>query len=197
MYVAPCGQETEKVYFVDFQGKTVIGPTVALSVVRSNPELTKHPYFGQWSNGNILMYSLGGKFYYSIPYYKKEANTILPQMVAVVNAEDQSMGFHTIKNPRDPTEVSMATTYAFQRIGVNTIGENQINGTLVDKKEYVEDGNTRWFLNIQTPEGKAIEVLVRVEVLHIEEISRIINLKLGDPISVRVDQDNVVAEVLS
>lgn len=197
MYIAPCGEETEKVYFVDFEGKTIIGPSVALSVIRSNPELTKHPYFNQWSSGNILMYSLGEKFYYSIPYYKKEVSTVLPQMVAVVNAQDQSMGFHIIQNPRDTAEVSMATTYAFQHIGVNTIEENEINGTLVDKEEYVEDGNTRWFLDIQITEGTTIEVLVKVEVLHREEISKIMNLKFGDAISVRVDQDRVVAEVLS
>lgn len=201
MYIAPCGEETEKVYFVDFGGKTVIGPSVALSVVRSNAELTKHPNFNQWSSGNILMYSLGGEFYYSIPYYKQEAGTILPQMVAVVNAQDQSMGFHIIQNPRDSTEVSTGMTYAFQRIGVNVgtinLEKNKVNGTLVDKEDYVENGNTRWLLNIHTTEGTIIEVQAKVELLEVEVISEIINLKVGDVISVRLDQNGFVVEILS
>jgi len=198
MYVAPCGDKTGKVYFVDFKGQTIIGPDVALSIVRSNQEMkSKHPIFDQWKNGNILMYSINERFYYVIPYYKEEAAMLLPQMVTVVNAQDQSMGFYPIQNPKDPNEVSMATTYAFQRIGVKTTEEAVFNGTLVAKNEYIENGNTRWLLNIQLTDGTTIEVLAKVEKLTRESISKIVNLKVGDMISVRVDTTRVVMEILS
>ncbi len=196
MYVAPSGEETGKVYFVDFKGKTIIGPSIALSTVRSNPELTKHPYFPQWKSGNILMYSLGQQFYYIIPYYKEEAAMLLPQMVAIVNAQDQSMGFYILRNPKDPIEVSMATTYALEQIGVKVAKEIEINGTLIEKYEYVENGNTRWLLNIQLENGTVVEVLAKAEALNIEEISKIIHLKIGDDITVRVDENKFVIKVL-
>lgn len=196
MYVAPGGDKTGKVYFVDFKGQTVIGPSVALSIVRSNSELTKHPYFDQWKSGNILMYSINEQFYYVIPYYKEEAAMLLPQMITVVNAQDQSMGFYTIQNPKDSNEVSMATTYAFQRIGVKTTAETVFNGTLVAKNEYIESGNTRWLLSIRLADETTIEVLAKVEKLTREGISKIVNLKIGDTISVRVDTTRMITEVL-
>jgi hypothetical protein len=198
MYIAPCGEKTGEVYFVDFKGQTIIGPDVALSIIRSNTELTKHPYFSQWKSGNILMYSINGQLYYVVPYYKEEAAMLLPQMITVVNAKDQSVGFYIIQNPKDSNEVSMATTYAFQRIGVKTTEETVVNGTLIAKNEYVENGNTRWLLNIQLADGTTTEVLAKVEKLTTrEDISKIINLKIGDTISVRVDTTKVVTEILS
>jgi hypothetical protein len=197
MYVAPCGNETGKVYFVDFKGQTVIGPSVALSTVSGNQEVKKHPAFDQWKSGNILMYSIDERFYYVIPYYKEEADMLLPQMIAVVNAQDQSMGFYAIQNPKDSDEISMATTYAFQRIGVQTTEKTVINGTLVAKNEYIESGNTRWLLNIQLTDGTTIEVLAKIEKLTTREgISKIVNLKIGDTISVRIDTTRTVTEIL-
>jgi len=197
MYVAPGEEETGKIYFVDFKEQTIIGPSIALSTIRGNPELTKHPYFPQWKSGNILMYSLGSQLYYVIPYYKEEAATLLPQMVSVVNAYDQSTGFYIIQNPKDSKEVSLATTYAFQRVGVKIAKEIKINGTLLEKNEYVEGGNTRWLLNIKLFNGTNVEVVAKAEMLSVEDIGKIIHLKTGDFIEAQIDENKVIVKVLS
>jgi hypothetical protein len=197
IYVALGGEEIGKVYFVDFEGKTVIGPSIAISTVRGNPELTRHPYFPQWKSGNILMYSLGSQLYYVIPYYKEEATILLPQMVAVVNAFDQSTGFYIIQNPMDPKEVSMAATNAFQMVGVKIVEEIEINGTLNEKYDYVESGNTRWLLNIKLYNGTILDLIAKAEMLSPEDIAKIMHLKNGDSIAVLIDENRVVIKFLS
>ena len=200
-YVAPCGDKTGKLYFVDFKDQTIIGPSVALSIVRSNTELQKIPAFsqGQWASGNILMYSIGGGFYYVIPYYKEEAALLLPQMVAVIDAKSQSMGFYTIQNPKDSNEISMAATYAFKSIGVQAVQEEGtlINGTLIAKNDVVENGNTHWLLKIQMADGTTIEVWAKVEEhLNREDVAKIINMKVGNTVIIHIDEQKVVMDVL-
>ncbi len=197
MYVAPGGEDTGKTYFVDFKGQTIIGPSIALSTIRGNSELTKHPYFPQWKSGNILMYSLGSQLYYVIPYYKEEATTLLPQMVAVVNAYDQSTGFYIIQNPRDSKEIALAATNAFQMVGVTIIKEVEINGTLLEKYDYVVSGNTRWLLNIQLTNGTTLEIVAKAELLSIDDITKITHLNIGDFITASIDENKVIIKVLS
>lgn len=122
MYLAPGGEDIEKLYFVDFEGKTIIGPSLAISTVNGNSDLKNHFAFSKWEYGNALFYSLD-QLYYFIPYYNRAESTLLPQMVAVVNAQDQTSGFYIIKNPKDFAEISMASAYALENLllgaGVN------------------------------------------------------------------------------
>lgn len=118
MYLAPGGNRTGQMYFIDFKSKTIIGPATALGNVKSNTKLTGHPYFPQWAHGNILLYSSDSQ-YYVIPYYKQETNNLLPQMIAVVNAETRATGFYIIQDPQNFREISTAALNAFANIGVS------------------------------------------------------------------------------
>jgi len=118
-------------------------------------------------------------------------------MVAVVNAFDQSTGFYIIQNPKDPKEVSMAATNAFQMVGVKIVKEIEVNGTLNEKYDYVESGNTKWLLNIELFNGTTLDVIAKAEMLNAENIAKIIHLKNGDPIAVLIDENKVVIKISS
>lgn len=202
MYVAPCEEETGKLYFVDFEGKTIIGPSIALSTVKSNPQLAKIPAFaqGKWIEGNILFYSMGNELYYVIPWYRQEANMLLPQMVAIVNAFTQQMGFYIIQNPKDPNEVLMAATYAFQNMGVELVEKPEqfeLNGTLLNIFHYVKEGNSRWIIELKLENGTSVQVLAKAEMLAESDIAKISQMEPGDWISLRVDKSMEVLEVLA
>jgi len=140
MYLAPSGEETEQLYFVDFGNLTVIGPWMALSTVNNNAQiraqLTLHP---NWVSGNILMYSIAGKLYYIIPYYAQQENLVLPAMVTVINAVDQTAGYYVIQNPRNPFEIEQATAYAFQNLGVGLPEEKDLEQRKRDLIRLFED----------------------------------------------------------
>jgi len=197
-YLAPGGDQTGNVYFVDFGGKNIIGPATALQTVSAIPELTNYPGFKNWVPGNVLMYS--GK-YYVIPYYAESASTLLPQMVAVIDAQSRAGGAYIIKNPTDYEEVSMAAVYAFEKIGVvispaqaSAIGKQIISGIVVAKNDYIQGGNTRWLIDIKD-NNTVSELLAKAETLNMEEISKILHLEIGGNATVRTDSNRTVISV--
>jgi len=203
MYVAPCSYDTGKLYFVDFKDTTVIGPSYALQTVSTDTRLTDHPAFPTWKHGNIIMYSVAGEYWYIIPYYKEEPTVLWPQMVAVVDGlyiegQNQTMGYHIIVNPRDPTEVSMAAIKALQNAGVSIGGEIEISGTIADIKEVNVQGNTWWRIDIQMANGTIVRVTAKAELLEdsIAMLDKILFAKIGDQLTVSVDQTYVVTKVL-
>jgi len=75
--------------------------------------------------------------------------------------------------------------------------EVEVNGTLLEKYDYVEGGNTRWLLNIKLLNGTTFEVVAKAEMLSVEDVAKIIHLKVGDLIVAQVDENKVMIKVLS
>ena len=62
---------------------------------------------------------------------------------------------------------------------------------------YEEGGNTRQWLTIKIDTDTEIRVLVKFELLKTnEEKAKIAYSKVGDQISIRIDENNIVLEVL-
>ncbi|MFZ2970803.1 MAG: hypothetical protein WA063_06665 [Minisyncoccia bacterium] len=140
MYLAPGGSMTGQIYFIDFNSKTIIGPSTALNNVKSNTKLTEHPYFPQWIHGNILLYS-SDSLYYVIPYYKQEKDNLQPQMIAVVNAETRATGYYIIQDQQNFKEISTATQKAFANIGVYVSAEDiETIGKTITAEKPSKDG---------------------------------------------------------
>jgi len=70
-----------------------------------------------------------------------------------------------------------------------------VNGTMVKKHVYVEGGNTRIWLKVDTGNG-TVWVLAKVELLTPEEVLMLLEAEPGDYISVKVDEEYVVLEVV-
>lgn len=201
-YVFPGGNQTGEQYFVDFGTENIIGPATALEAVDSIQELTAYAGFTskKWIPGNILMYS-GKRQYYVIPYFAESASTLVPQMVAVIDAQSRAGGAYIIKQPTDYREVSMATVYAFEKIGVsvspeiaNAIGEAIHKGLVVAKNDYAQNGNTRWLIDIQ--ENNSVSgLLAKAETLNLEEIKKILHLEIGGNATIRTDLNGTVVSV--
>lgn len=63
-----------------------------------------------------------------------------------------------------------------------------IYGKLIAKYEYVEGGDTRWILRIELSNKEIVEVKAKVEELTEEDIKRILNLQIGESLSVQFDK---------
>jgi ATP-dependent Clp protease ATP-binding subunit ClpB len=48
-----------------------------------------------------------------------------------------------------------------------------INGILINKQEYIKEGNTRWILEIKLENGETITLLGKAEILPLEEIKKL------------------------
>jgi ATP-dependent Clp protease ATP-binding subunit ClpA len=70
-----------------------------------------------------------------------------------------------------------------------------INGILINKQEYIKEGNTRWILEIKLENGETITLLGKAEILPLEEIKKIIALKAGEFMTCQKDEDNVIIHV--
>jgi hypothetical protein len=69
--------------------------------------------------------------------------------------------------------------------------EKMIEGVVKDKDIWVEAGNTRIWLTI-TSNGTNIDVLAKAELLTPEEMDKLLDKEIGQPIAVRVDENNVI-----
>ncbi len=74
--------------------------------------------------------------------------------------------------------------------------QRTVNGTIVAKYEYVENGNTRIWLDIDVGNSTIVHVLAKVELLEEEDTYLILSKEVGDYISVIVDENNVILDVL-
>jgi ATP-dependent Clp protease ATP-binding subunit ClpA len=70
-----------------------------------------------------------------------------------------------------------------------------VNGILINKQEYIKEGNTRWILEIKLENGETITLLGKAETLPLEEIKKIIALKAGEFMTCQKDEDNVIIHV--
>lgn len=199
LYIAPAGNATGQVFLIRFpEGTTVLGPESAISAVTTDPavkgQLTLHP---DWISGNILLYSVGGRLLYVIPYYGiAQQNLNVPVMVAVVDGATKQVGSYFIQNPNDFAEVNAATGRAVSSIGVPTGTQTTINGTLTYRVKYDVGGNTRWILGIDKGDGTPIvEVLAKAETLSTSDIAKIDTRPIASFISVVVDSSNTIIRV--
>jgi len=197
LYIAPAGSDTGKVFLIRFpEGTTVLGPDSAISAVRTDPriesELTLHP---EWKSGNILLYSVGGRLLYVIPYYGIAQQSLnVPVMVAVVDGATKAVGFYRIQNPSDFAEVNSATGQAVSNIGVPTGGQTTITGTLTQKLPIVKEGYSGWLLNITQSNSDGVYTAT-IKLLSAEDMLKIDALSVPGPISVVVDSSKNVIKV--
>jgi hypothetical protein len=199
LYIAPAGKDTGKVYLIQFPGSlTVIGPESAISAVTTDPkvkgQLTLHP---DWKSGNILMYAVGGRLTYIIPYYGTQQNLNVPVMVAAVDGQSKQVGSYFIRNPNDFNEVKNAAGLAVASIGSVSGTQRTVTGTVYDAVvKYVVGGNTKWIIDINpVPAGPVVTVYASADALTPTDIAKIDRLVVGSAISVVVDANNNVVKV--
>jgi hypothetical protein len=169
------------------EGTTVLGPESAISAVATDPTIrTQLTLHSDWTSGNILLYSINGKLIYVIPYYGSQANLTVPVMVAVVDASTKQVGSYFIKNPNSYAEVQASTTFAVNNIGISTGTQNIVNGTLVNRYQFEQNGNTRWIITINNG-TRTIQLLAKAETLSTTDIYKINSTNIGSAISFVVD----------
>ncbi len=199
LYVAPIGPKTGQIYLIRFpEGTTIIGPNSAISAVTTDPtvktQLTLHP---DWTSGNILLYSVNGRLIYFIPYYGTQGNLTVPEMMTVVDASTKQVGSALI-TPNDFSNVGSAATRAVTNIGISTGTRTTITGTLNYIYTYQQGGYTRWLMGINTSPTTIVQVLAKAEPpLTTTDIYNINSKKLGDPITIVVDNSTTPFTVLS
>lgn len=203
MYLAPGGNRTGELYFIDFKDKNIIGPATALETVSGIPELTNYPGFKNWIHGNILLYSAGKKQFYVIPFYADSESMLIPQMVAVVDAQSKAGGAYILRNTADYREISMSAVYAFEKIGVMltpeeamVIGKAIFSGTITSKEDYTQSGNTRWVIGIKS-NNSISDLLAKAETLGFEDIKKLLHMEVGNNVSVTVNSNQTIQSVVS
>lgn len=167
IYVAPGGKDIEKFYFVAFGDEVIIGPQTAIGVIDDMTTLTSHPNYRSWEHGNILMYAIRGELYYVIPYSSKATSsnkeTILPQVVVVVNAnsEKRKSGAHIIQDTTNYQEISMAATYAFQNIGRGNVtavyGNTGVPPQVINTVTNITGGGNHTYVIVVYKDGQKIQ----------------------------------------
>lgn len=147
----------------------------------------------QYRTPLALIYRIGSEIYYHIPIYTLAERHYYPAYFALVRTTDRSVFREDVGKHGGMTGAIKAV---YELVGVEPTEERTITGTLDTKYEYIEGGNTRYWLTIRTEEDALIDVLIKVESLTQEEVLKILKTDIGDGISVVVDQNNVVTEVL-
>ena len=172
----------------------MISPQEAKSIALSGlPPLER----GTYQSPIALLYRVGDNLYYHIPvyqYYKTgEHIHYLPIYFALVNAMDRRFIREAVGEHEGALVSAIEAAYAKAVIETG----RKINGTLVEKYEpVVIHGETRQWLTIEQPDKTRVNVLVKFELLQTdEERFKIVSLKVGDPVTVVVDENNVVLEV--
>jgi hypothetical protein len=114
----------------------------------------------------------------------------------VVDASSKQVGHYFIQNPTSSIEVGSATTKAVNSIGISTT-QTTVSGNLTSRDSYVEGGNTRWILGINTGGTVPVQVIAKRETLTTVDILKIATTPLGKPITVLVDNSTTPYTVLS
>lgn len=155
-----------------------------------------------YSTPLALVYRIGSKLYYHIPVYIKttsgRSTQYYPAHFALVDCESRTL----FREPAESGGMIQAVEELYLKLqsdgngDIPPIQERTITGTLKDKDEWTDGGNTRMWLTIDE-NGTDINVLVKAELLSPEEIHIILDKEVGQTITVKVDEDNIVTEVIS
>jgi len=135
-----------------------------------------------------LIYRIGGSLYYHIPIYVGN----YPTYFVLVRATDR-------ERLRVDTSahggVLGAVMKAYTMAGGRAVGENIVEGRLVDKDEYVVGGNTHYWLTVSTDEGN-VDVLAKAEGLNDRILHKIEDMRVGQRVKVLVNEVNGIFELV-
>ncbi|RLI07534.1 hypothetical protein DRO32_03735 [Candidatus Bathyarchaeota archaeon] len=179
------------VYLYSLNHLALISPSEAKNVAKAGlPALPG----GEYRTPLALLYRIGDQLYYHIPVFIYQGGHYIPAYFALVRATDRRC-FRTSCAELGGLREAILAAYALA--GREARRYTTIEGTLVGKYEYVEEGNTRIWLDIRLPNGTVVSVLAKVELLDPEDVYLLLSKQVGDRISVVVDEKRVVVDVLA
>jgi hypothetical protein len=135
-----------------------------------------------------LIYRIGDSLYYHIPIY---VGNILAYFALVRTTDRERIRVDTSVHGG----VQGAVMKAYSMAGGRAVGENVIEGKLVDKDEYVVNGNTHYWLTVETDEGR-VDILAKAESLTDEIIHKIEDMRIGQKVEILVNMVNGVYELV-
>jgi len=144
-----------------------------------------------YSTPLALIYRIGSRLFYHIPIYILADSRHYPAYFALVDCQSRSC----IRDETGKYGGMIPTVKALYERVTGGVTEREISGTLKDKDTWVENGNTRIWLTI-TANGTDTDVLAKAELLTPETIGRILDKEIGQPIVVKVDENNIVIEIV-
>jgi hypothetical protein len=136
-----------------------------------------------------LIYRIGGSLYYHIPIY---VGSYLTYFSLVRTTDRERIRVDTSKYGG----VQGAVMKAYSMAGGRGVGENVVEGKLIDKDEYVVDGNTHYWLTVSTSEGN-VDILAKAESLSDEIIHKIEDMRVGQRVRILVNLVNGVYELVN
>lgn len=187
--IAIATNEEITIYSVDHLG--LLSPDDAKELAVSG--LPALPEGRSYSTPIALIYRIGGRLYYHIPIYIKVGQRYYPAYFALVDCQSRAL----LREGTGEHGGMIPTVEALYEIvsGKIPTEERKIEGTLKDRDIWVEAGNTRIWLTITTNETD-IDVLAKAELLTPKEMNLLLDKEIGQPIIVKVDENNVVIEVV-
>lgn len=141
-----------------------------------------------------LIYRIGSRLFYHIPIYIEiqDQERYYPQYFALVDCQSRSYVRESVEKYGGMTETIKAV---YEKVRAPS-KEEIIEGEVIDKDEWVENGNTRIWLTLNA-NGTEINVLVKAELLNPGEMHLLLDKKIGDKIAIKIDKNNVVTKVIS
>ena len=178
------------VYLYSLDHLALISPDEAKRVAKAGlPALPS----GSYATPLALLYRIGDELYYHIPIFIYQEGHYTPAYFALVRATDR---WCVRVSCAEVGGLREAISAAYAQVGHKPVEHVQISGTLIGRYEYVENGNTRIWLEIKLENGTVVHALAKVELLEPEDVYLLLSKELGDPITVLVDTDMVVVDVL-
>lgn len=175
---------------VDGLEKTLLSPDDAKRLSISGlPVLSKEKETRSYSTPLALLYRIGSNLYYHIPIYEYDGKNYNPIYFALVRATDRTL----IREDASHGGILEAIKAAYARVGATSTKETTVQGSITDVQRIASDV----WLKIRTDDGKDITVLVKYDDLKTYEEKRfIVFARNGDRIRLRVDQNNIVTNIL-
>ena len=180
------------IYLYSLDHVALISPVEAKRVAKA--ELPSLPEGRYYSTPLALLYRINTELYYHIPIfvYDEDTGHYTPSFFALVRATDRTC---IRVRCTDVGGMKEAVQAAYIMIKKGT-AQRVVNGTIVAKYEYVENGNTRIWLDIDIGNSTIVHVLAKVELLDDEDIYLILSKEIGDYISMVIDENNIILDVL-
>jgi len=145
-----------------------------------------------------LLYRIDSEVYYHIPIYTYSGGHYFPVHFALVRAYDR----YLVRRSCDDYggmigAVKAAYEYVKGVPGPEPTEGTVINGTITEIHEpRTIEGSDEQFFIIEPDEGEGVRLLVKYALITDDERFTFVSAKVGDWISVKVDKDNIVLEVL-
>jgi len=142
-----------------------------------------------------LLYRIGSSVYYHIPIYSLSGEHYFPAYFTLVRAGDRTV---IRKQASDFGGMLGAVHETYKLAGGELVKPPseaiEISGIVEYKYNYTVNGSTTWILGIRAANGTTIEVYATASDFPRELVSRLIQLKIGDTITVIIDSNrNLIA----